>query len=54
MDQSVSSWRRSLRARNRSGRTIQSYIETAEQFAAWTDLQENLPPGPGTVATAGL
>src|SRR5215211_1592476 len=40
MDQFVVSWRRSLRARNRSDRTIQSYIETAEQFASWAGLED--------------
>jgi site-specific recombinase XerD len=40
MSQIVSSWRRSLRARNRSDRTIQSYVETVEQFANWAALKD--------------
>jgi site-specific recombinase XerD len=48
LDTLLLSWKRSLRARNRSPRTIESYVETVEQFAAWATLDDP------TVATARL
>jgi site-specific recombinase XerD len=36
------SWRRSLRARNRSPRTIQTYLESLEQFADYARTVENI------------
>jgi len=47
MEQAVTSWQRSLRARNRSPRTIESYVQTIEQFAEWAEVSDP------TTVTAG-
>jgi site-specific recombinase XerD len=49
IDTYLTSWKRSLRARNRSARTIQSYVETVEQFAAWAEIDD-----PTTVTRADI
>lgn len=49
MEQLITSWRRSLRARNRADRTIQSYVETVEQFAEFAGADD-----PTTVKSAQI
>jgi site-specific recombinase XerD len=48
--QLVSSWQRSLRVRNRSPRTIESYVETVTQFAAWANLMDPTEATPGLIS----
>lgn len=40
LDVLVRSWRRSLVAHNRAARTIESYLDTVEQFAEWANVTD--------------
>jgi site-specific recombinase XerD len=48
-EQLLISWQRSLRARRRSPRTIESYVETVRQFATWADLDDVTEATPALV-----
>jgi site-specific recombinase XerD len=45
-EQFLTSWRRSLRSRNRSERTIESYLETVRQFVSWAGLTDPIEATP--------
>jgi site-specific recombinase XerD len=50
LDLLLTSWRRSLRARNRAPRTIQSYTEAVDQFAAHAGVDDPTKVTPDMIA----